>query len=79
MTKEIAEAIDQALNPLGVGVVIEASHMVIFFCSISRKICVCVCAIDLKLCYTLHAFDIELYFDFFFVYFIASKVYGEQR
>lgn len=29
MTKDIAEAIDTALSPLGVGVVIEASHMVI--------------------------------------------------
>ena len=28
MTKEIAEAIDEVLSPLGVGVVIEASHMV---------------------------------------------------
>ncbi|KAL7048386.1 hypothetical protein ACKWTF_003337 [Chironomus riparius] len=27
MTKEIAEAIDRALNPLGVGVIIEAAHM----------------------------------------------------
>ena len=28
MTKEIAEAIDRALNPLGVGVIVEAAHMV---------------------------------------------------
>lgn len=28
MTKDIAEAIDSALSPLGVGVVIEAKHMV---------------------------------------------------
>lgn len=28
MTKDIAEAIDTALSPLGVGVVVEASHMV---------------------------------------------------
>lgn len=28
MTKDIAEAIDEALTPLGIGVVIEARHMV---------------------------------------------------
>jgi GTP cyclohydrolase I len=28
MTKDIAEAVQTALSPLGVGVVIEASHMV---------------------------------------------------
>lgn len=28
MTKDIAEAIDEALAPLGIGVVIEARHMV---------------------------------------------------
>lgn len=28
MTKDIAEAVSQALSPLGVGVVIEAAHMV---------------------------------------------------
>lgn len=28
LTKEIAEAIERALHPLGVGVVIEATHMV---------------------------------------------------
>lgn len=35
MTKDIAEAIDEALAPLGVGVVIEARHMVssMFFSS----------------------------------------------
>jgi GTP cyclohydrolase I len=31
MTKDIAEAIESALSPLGVGVVVEATHMVKHF------------------------------------------------
>lgn len=59
MTKDIAEAIDAVLSPLGVGVVIEASHMV-RKTSVSQKK-------NIQL-------DIELIFDFFFVSFSSSSL-----
>jgi len=78
MSKEIAEAIDRALNPLGVGVIIEAAHMV----SKHRNCCLIEYKFqfDLKInfnhCYSI---DIELFFNSRFLFSSSFLVHGDER
>lgn len=66
MTKDIAEAVDRVLSPLGVGVFIEASHMVseTLFCE--KK--------TFNLTLNLFSISFSFHFSFFF-----AAVYGYER